>query len=182
MQNYILRTTGEPQLKYPCAHLLKATSSILSAAISGRENVATNQLITSSQLQTNGLEISASAEKTLNEFIKKCCDTDLEDLELDSSNESLTKGGSDGKLYRVFGYMILQLIDVIIEHLWNSSTPSFENNANVRQKIEKLISRRKNLLSVLETKTKNAPNIETQVSDLQIDIPKLAMMLETVNS
>ena len=63
-----IKTPDRPRLKFPAPHLIKDTSTVLTAAIVAREN---NPNQGSTQLINNGLKISAKAEELINGFIGK---------------------------------------------------------------------------------------------------------------
>uniref|UniRef100_A0A914Z6U8 FANCI helical domain-containing protein n=1 Tax=Panagrolaimus superbus TaxID=310955 RepID=A0A914Z6U8_9BILA len=181
---YTVKIDGVYYLKFPCPHLLKATLAILSAAAIGCENTVQ---FCQSQLSQNGADTVVKAEVAVEKYIEYILSVHLEDLQLDNNNSQLSNPttGSDTMRYKIFGSMIIQLYDVIIERLWT------------------LILRRKTLSELLETKPKSDDdakkstkakngkemdakkeslgNLKSVVHDLQIDIPKLSVMLKNLD-
>uniref|UniRef100_A0A914QDG1 FANCI helical domain-containing protein n=1 Tax=Panagrolaimus davidi TaxID=227884 RepID=A0A914QDG1_9BILA len=178
---------GYNYVKYQCPQLLKATHAVLSAASFAYENVPQ---YAQTQLSQNGVDIISKAHSALENYINSVIGVHLEDLKMDKANEDLKNETTKTSYYGMFGIMLLQLYDVIIECLWKFN--SDDTNDEALNKIEDLISRRKALSELVETKKKSEkdPNNKDEsvevpkliVQDLQIDIPKLSAMLEDLDS
>lgn len=179
MEKYVQKTTDGNILKFLPPYLLKAASSLLTILLYLKQNAQQG----STQLLINGDTIAKKADELIEIFMDGTNTISLEDLKLTEEHEHFMKGTGNGSCYRLFGIMLIDLYDVMIEHYLTSRKISEESH--VLRTVYEILSKRKQLSQLLE-KAKVKDSKESQITrlssiglgDLQIDMQVLSIMLK----
>ncbi|KAH7727829.1 CBN-FNCI-1 protein [Aphelenchoides avenae] len=176
-KEYIDASKDGVSVKVPVAHLVKAVSTLIRITIANAANDTTDH--------TLAQRAEEAMETLLNEVATKA----LEDLALDK----LTDFGptKQGQQNLAFGRTMVQLYDVLVEHLWRTCGEDITYEQS--EVLKKLLDTRDELHQILMEKTRQKDGdkegkraasaaVGMMSDDLHVDMLELDSMLQTLIS